>query len=273
MASRAPRSTFACVALALIAVLLVAGFAALGQWQLERRAWKHALISRVEQRVHAPATALPPPSQWPQISAAGDEYRHLQVSGRFLHDRETLVQAVTAHGSGFWVMTPLQTENGETVLVNRGFIPPEARARQARAATESAGPVSVTGLLRLSEPGGGFLRRNDLAANKWYSRDVAAIAQARGLTQVAPFFLDANATPAPPAGDSTFASPAWPLAGLTVIKFQDHHLIYAITWYTLALMVLGATVLVAREQGRRRRDHMGDNPPHVARDSEDPSLD
>lgn len=269
MASRASRSTAARVALVLIATLLFSGFVALGQWQVARRAWKLDLISRVEARVHAPAAALPPPSQWPQISAAGDEYRHLRVSGHFLHERETLVQAVTEHGSGFWVMTPLLTDDGQTVLVNRGFVPPEASTRATRAATETTGPVTITGLLRISEPGGGFLRSNDPAAHRWHSRDVAAIAHAQQLDQsgqLAPFFLDADAPP-PLPGRNMQDKPAWPLAGLTVIRFQNHHLVYAMTWYALALMVLGGALLVAREQRRRRREHMTDNTAHVDRDS------
>ncbi len=38
----------------------------------------------------------------------------------------------------------------------------------------------MTGLLRLSEPKGAFLRSNDPKDDRWYSRDVAAIAAARG---------------------------------------------------------------------------------------------
>lgn len=219
------------------ALLLFAGFLALGSWQVQRRAWKLDLIDRVEQRVHAPAVAAPGAAQWPQVSASNDEYRHVQLTGRFLHDRETLVQAVTELGSGFWVMTPLQQTDGNLVLVNRGFVPPEARDPAARGTPASTGTVNVAGLLRLSEPGGGFLRKNDPAAERWYSRDVQAIAVARGLAvgSVAPFFVDAEASPGGTAGRST-----WPAGGLTVIAFHNSHLVYALTWYALAAMVAGA---------------------------------
>jgi surfeit locus 1 family protein len=263
VASRAPRSTAACLAMVAVAVLLTAGFSALGVWQLERRAWKLDLMDRVAQRVFAPAAPLPPQADWPQVSAASDEYRHLAVSGRFLHDRETLVQAVTTLGAGFWVLTPLQLPNGATLLVNRGFVPPEARARAVRAATDTPAEVALSGLLRLSEPGGGFLRHNDPSADRWYSRDVAAIAAARGLAHVAPFFLDAGA---PPRTDSS-AAPSWPVGGLTVITFHNKHLVYALTWFTLALMVSGAGALVAREERQRRRQRLEDNQGHVDRES------
>lgn len=269
MASRAPRSTAACLALAAVAVLLFAGFLALGIWQVERRAWKLDLMDRVAQRVSAPAAALPPMAQWPQITAASDEYRHLEVSGHFLNDRETLVQAVTIQGAGFWVLTPLQLADGTTLLVNRGFVPPEARTPATRHATESNAEVTVSGLLRLSEPAGGFLRHNDPAGDRWFSRDVAAIAQARGLGQAAPFFLDAGA----PARNSISAAPAWPLGGLTVITFKNNHLVYALTWFGLALMVLGASVLVVREERQRRRERLEDNTSHVDRETADATPD
>jgi surfeit locus 1 family protein len=53
--------------------------------------------------------------------------------------------------------------------------------------------IALTGLLRIGEPGGGFLRRNDPANDRWYSRDVQALAAARGLRDAAPFFVDAKA--------------------------------------------------------------------------------
>ena len=96
------------LALALCALAAFAGFFALGTWQLERRAWKLDLIERVDQRVHAPAGDAPGPGQWPRVNRADDEYRHVRASGRFLHDRETLVQATTELGSGYWVLTPLR---------------------------------------------------------------------------------------------------------------------------------------------------------------------
>ena len=112
------------------------------------------------------------------------------------------MQAATELGSGYWVMTPLQLADGGTVLVNRGFVLPEWRKAQAGAAQAPA-QASVTGLLRMGEPGSGFLRNNDPAANLWYSRDLPAIATARGLSDVAPYFIDADAV----AGDRSPARP------------------------------------------------------------------
>jgi len=248
------RSTAARVALAVCAVLAFAGFVALGTWQVERRAWKLDLIARVDQRVHAPATAAPGRTEWPTVNAANDEYRHVRLAGTFLHDKETLVQASTRLGAGFWVLTPLRNSaDGTVVLVNRGFVPPEAQKREARAATEPQGETTVAGLLRLTEPKGGFLRKNDPAGERWFSRDVQAIAAARGLGDVAPYFVDAEAAPAQPGTPATDA-PAWPAGGLTVISFPNSHLVYALTWYGLALMVLIAAWFVRRSENAAHAD-------------------
>ncbi|MPT39661.1 MAG: SURF1 family protein [Achromobacter sp.] len=244
--SRNPRSATTLVILGALAVVLFAGLCALGTWQVHRLAWKRALIAQVEQRAHAPATPAPARAEWPALSADNAEYRRVSASGTYQYDRQTLVQAATELGSGYWVMTPLQLADGGTVLVNRGFVLPEWRKAQTGAAQAPA-QASVTGLLRMGEPGSGFLRNNDPAANLWYSRDLPAIATARGLSDVAPYFIDADAV----AGE-TDARKA-PVGGLTVLSFPNNHLVYAITWYALAAMVLVGAFIFVREEKRARR--------------------
>lgn len=243
-----PLPTVWLTALALFAAAAIAGLVALGNWQVERRAWKLGLIAQVAERVHAAPVAAPAAAQWAGLTRANAEYRRVRASGTFLDDRQTLVQAVTEQGGGYWVMTPLRLADGSTVLVNRGFVAEPFRARVAPA---GSGTSEVVGLLRMSEPGNGLLRHNDAARDQWFSRDVAAIAARRGLdgNQVAPYFIDAAAVP-PPAG----ADPqAWPVGGLTVTAFSNNHLGYALTWYGLALMVAAAAAYVGREEYRKRR--------------------
>jgi len=235
--------------MAIGALLLFSSFVALGTWQVHRRAWKLDLIDRVEQRVHAPAVAAPPPAQWAQLTAANSEYRRVWVSGVFQNELETLVQATTDLGAGFWVLTPLREEDGSVVLINRGFVPPERRDRAAHGAGDATTVAIVTGLLRMTESGGAFLRRNVPAADRWYSRDVQAIAAARGLRRVAPYFVDEEASGGVREGGP---SDILPVGGLTVVSFRNTHLSYAITWYTLALMVIVGTWIVGREEHRRR---------------------
>ncbi|WP_085808481.1 SURF1 family protein [Sphingomonas sp. TZW2008] len=223
-------------AFAALCLALAAGFVALGIWQVERRAWKLDLIAKVNARINAAPVALP--TDW----TADHEYRRVRVRGIFMNTRETLVQAVTARGPGWWVLTPLVTTQPPRgiVLVNRGFVP--AARRDPATRPPPTGVVPVTGLIRTTEPGGGFLRRNDPAAGRWYSRDVAAIARTRGLGPTAPAFIDADATPNPGG---------YPIGGLTVIAFRNTHLVYALTWFGLAALSLAGAVLVIRGKGAR----------------------
>ena len=55
-------------------------------------------------------------------------------------------------------INPAAPPGRHTVLVNRGFVAPENRQRAQRREGEPRGPVTVTGLLRPSEPGGASAR-------------------------------------------------------------------------------------------------------------------
>ncbi len=232
------------LAFALVMLIGIGITSGLGLWQVERREWKLGLIARVAERVDQAPMPAPGPADWPGVTAATQEYRHVQMAGHYLNDRETLVQAVTALGGGFWVLTPFRTDRGFTVLVNRGFVPADRRDPAQRQAGNIDTETTVTGLLRIAEPGGGFLRDNDSAAGRWYSRDVAAIAAARGLTDAAPYFVDADARP----NDG-----GWPQGGMTVVQFRNSHLGYALTWFGLAAMLVAALIAVLRGGTARRQ--------------------
>lgn len=232
---RAPRSALTLTVLGVLAALGIAALLSLGVWQVQRLAWKTDLIERVETRLASPPSPAPTPAEWADVSEANDEYRKVTVTGRFLHDQSVQTQAVTALGAGFWLMTPVQTADG-TYLVNRGFVPSDNRD----GATLPEGDVTVTGLMRMTEPEGGFLRKNDPAADRWFSRDVAAIGSAKGLT-LAPFFIDAE------------IGQGLPVGGLTVVSFPNKHLGYALTWFALAAGLAGAAIYVALYEKRLRR--------------------
>jgi len=245
---RQPRGPVALSLLTLLGVLLFASFVALGTWQVYRLGWKRDLIARVDARVHAAPVAAPGRGQWGEVNAQNSEYRHVELQGRFLNDRRTLVWAATDLGSGYWLVTPLQQADGSVVLINRGFVPADWCGLKSSCDAGPSGDTRVTGLLRISEAPRPF-RHNDPARNSWYTRDVAAIAEARGVKDVAPYFVDEDAAP----GTLDVGKPAWPQGGLTVVSFPNNHLSYLITWYVLALMVLAAGIYVARDERRLRR--------------------
>lgn len=244
--------------LLLLAGLIFSGFLILGIWQVQRLQWKLALIERIDQRVQAAPIAAPNRALWPAISRESSEYTRVQVAGHFDHSREKLVRASTELGSGFWVVTPLQTTAGFWILVNRGFVPAAYSAPSSR--PDSNEQQTVVGLLRLTEPGGSFLQHNDVVAGRWYSRDVQAIATSVALdarpgaasaVAVAPYFIDAAAS-----ADAQ----AWPRGGLTVLNFYNNHTVYALTWFALAAMVAGAAVYLLRSERQLRASLAGGEP-------------
>jgi surfeit locus 1 family protein len=217
----------------------------LGNWQLDRRIWKLDLIQRVDARVHASSEPAPNVSQWQTISKDADEYRRVSVNGNFLNNKDTLVVAATELGSGYWVLTPFQRVDESFVLVNRGFI-----SQGVQPVPPLTGLQQVVGLLRMTEPEGSVLRTNEPALDRWYSRDVAAIATHQKLI-AAPYFIDAEKQ----VLEQTLL-PAKiaqvPVGGLTRISFYNSHMVYAVTWYGLAIMIIGAGVIIVRENRRSK---------------------
>ncbi len=96
-------------------------------------------------------------------------------------------------------MAPLYLSDGTSILINRGFVPADKRDPSTRSEGQKPTPVKITGLLRITEPKGTLLKSNDPANERWYSRDVAAIAERRNVADVAPYFIDADAAPNPAA--------------------------------------------------------------------------
>jgi surfeit locus 1 family protein len=214
----------------------VAGLAVLiglGTWQLQRKQWKDALITKIAARV----TAEPMPlAQARQIwSGGGDiEYLHVVARGRFHHDKERYLYAPAKSGLGWHVYTPLQIAPSRIVWVNRGFVPDAKKAPQSRSAAQSAGEVEVRGLARAPAHKGLFTPENDVAHNLWYWPDSAAMtasAFAGGPIEATPFVIDADAEPQPPGG--------LPQGGVTRLDLPNSHLHYALTWYGLALTLIG----------------------------------
>ena len=213
----------------LAAALLVS----LGVWQLQRLAWKRAIIATIETRTVAPPVGLPPEADWATLDPAAIAYRHVTVTGTFEHDKEALVfrpldtpRSGPFSGIGNLVLTPLRLPSGAVVIVNRGFVPQERTDPASRAAGQIAGPVTLTGLMREPESRNGFTPADDPAHRLWYTRDPASIAAALGLERVAPFTIDEDRT-AVPGG--------LPQAGETVLDIPNNHLSYALTWFGLAV--------------------------------------
>jgi surfeit locus 1 family protein len=244
-------------AMAAFAVLI-----ALGTWQIERKAWKEALIASLTQRLAVPPQALPPAKDWAKLDRAADEYRRVKFVASLDNTREALVFAAASAfrpdvtSPGYWVFTPAGLvsfaedsvigKRETVVIVNRGFVPDARRDPQTRAAGQMTGPVEITGALRWPDERHWFTPADDPAHNLWFTRDPAGIAAAKGLdpkaVTVAPFYIEQEA-PTPPRG--------LPQPGKLVVALPDNHLQYALTWYGLAAVLAAVFGSWAATSGRR----------------------
>ena len=223
------------------ATLVFAVLIGLGTWQLQRKAWKEGLIAALTTQLAAPPIALPAASAWSRLDEDRLQYHRVSFTAQFDNSKEALVYAIPStfrpdvqdRGPGYWVFTPARLSDGSVVIVNRGFVPEGRQDPKSRAQGEIAGPVTIAGALRWPDTRNWFTPRDDPTHNLWFSRDPAAIAVAKGLGPVAPFYVEQE-SPVPPGG--------LPLPGKLVVTLPDNHLQYALTWYGLALVLAGTFI-------------------------------
>ena len=158
--------------LAALAVLI-----GLGVWQLQRLHWKEGLIARIETRTKGDPITL---KQAIAMAREGRDpsYYRVRVDGRFHHAKERYLYAVSEGRVGWHVITPLETADGEMVLVDRGFVPdraerpvlarPRAGRERGRRHRHRAGrPRPKTCSPPTTSP----------AANRWFWRDLQGMAR------------------------------------------------------------------------------------------------
>jgi len=204
----------------------LAALLALGVWQLQRREWKHELLARI-----AAERAAPPRDLVEVLTGPEDrrDYAHVEADGDLDATRGVhIFAAVGQGGADYRVIAPLDYGDGRYVLVDLGTIT-EAEKTQMKGPVPMAagGSIHVEGILRPSEPAGWATAVPDLKGNRWYTRDVPAIAAALDLKDVPPFVLQAET---PNAGGLPRPVPFQP-------ELSDNHLAYAVTWFSLALIL------------------------------------
>lgn len=201
----------------------------LGVWQLHRLAWKENLISEIKARASAPPESLPAIEAWPQLRAEDYEYRHVAAEGVFENGMETLVFHPEGE-PGYHVLTPLRLSSGGYVIVNRGFVPLALKEQGSRPGGQAEGTVTITGLMRPPETRGFFTPADDPAKEQYFTSDPGAIARRLALAPAAPFMIDADPSPVPGG---------WPRGGTTALRVPNNHLSYALTWFGLAVALVG----------------------------------
>jgi surfeit locus 1 family protein len=203
----------------LLLVLPVLGILlGLGTWQLQRLHWKTALLAEIAAAEALPARPLdpgaPPPS-WMRVAA----------TGRFDHGREALL-GLEVRGPilGARLLVPLLRDGAPPLLVDRGWVPVDRAGSLAR----PEGPVTVEGYIRPGERPNRFSATDDTAGRRFFTFDPPAIAAALGLPTSEAFGLVALG-----------AGAGLPDPARTLPRPTNSHLGYVITWYGLALSLLG----------------------------------
>jgi surfeit locus 1 family protein len=225
--SRKGLAWFTLFTLAALAILLSLGF-----WQLRRLEWKEGLIAEIEARSKGTPISL---KEAIDLAHAGKDpsYYRVHVQGRFENDKERYLYALSTDGEPGWhVITPFDSDEGDLVLIDRGFVPDNLRDPSARSAGQLEGDIDVTGLVRLPENQGLFTPDNDPKGNRWFWRDLDGLTFSMFPTATmnpVPFFLEAEKSDVPGG---------WPQGGQTRLELPNNHLQYAITWFLLAFAVL-----------------------------------
>jgi cytochrome oxidase assembly protein ShyY1 len=224
---------------AIFTFVMVAVFIGLGVWQLQRREEKHVLIAALTERLAAAPLPLPDAAQWPKLDPVRDEFRRVTFVATYAHAPDAMVYSAGSAvrediaGPGTWAFLPARLAGGETVVINTGFVENTMQQREvedrAVAKLVTGQPVTLTGYLRFPEHPGLLAPAENRDKRLWFVRDHAAMASALGWGNVAPFYIDLE-QPMPASGV--------PKPGPLTVHLRDEHMQYAITWFSLAVVVV-----------------------------------
>jgi cytochrome oxidase assembly protein ShyY1 len=238
---------------AVFTFVMVAIFIGLGVWQLQRRVEKHALIVALTERLAAAPAPLPDAAQWLKLDPARDEFRRVSFTGTYIRAPDAMVYSAGSavredvSGPGTWAFLPARLAGGETVVINTGFVENTMQDREvedrAVAKLVTGQPVTLTGYLRFPEQAGLLTPAENREKRLWFVRDHTAMASQLGWGNVASFYIDLE-TPVPANGV--------PKPGPLTVHLRDEHMQYAITWFSLAVVVMIAfgVWLRGRRMGR-----------------------
>ena len=227
----APRARFSFVLAAAVAICL-AILVGLGVWQVQRLHWKEALLARIAALSAAPAEPLEVVLRRlpDQIDI---EYVRVQTACPALEKLPTLrLYAVKDGMAGYRLIAacPIAADPYGSILVDRGFIPREVVDTPPTPVLLSQ---PIVGVLRKGDTANFVTPKNHPETNDWYLRDIPAMAQRLNAPRPAPTFLMLE-SPAP-TGPGPQPAPV-------PTDIPNNHLAYALTWFGLALSLLGVYI-------------------------------
>ncbi len=204
----------------LFGLLGVAILVSLGVWQMQRLAWKQAVLADIEARIAGEPGALPV-----RIEPERDKYASVAVAGTLTAPELHVLVGAKDLGAGYRLIQPL--EIGERrIMVDRGFIP-----LVAKDSPRAQGPVRLIGNLHWPQEIDGYTPPPDTDNGIWFARDVPAMAAALGTEPV--LLVVRRQEGRAPVGITPLPVGS---AGIS-----NDHLQYAITWFSLAFIWLAMT--------------------------------
>ncbi|WP_417514387.1 SURF1 family protein [Minwuia sp.] len=225
------------IPLTVSAAIAFAILCGLGIWQLQRLDWKNGLIEQIAARMDGAAVPLPAqldePDDW--------RFRRVTVTGTFDHAHEAHRLGKAERGRvGYRIFTPLIHDDGQAVMVERGWVPDGLKSPDTRPASLTEGSVTVTGVLRLPDERNLFTPDDDPVRNLWSASDPVAMGAAAGL-QTPPWYVVAEES-----------GVTWPRAGRPELHLINNHLEYAFTWFSLAVVLLVIWLIMGLRRAREQ---------------------
>jgi surfeit locus 1 family protein len=213
----------------MIAVAVLIG---LGGWQLERLQWKNHLLAELEAEYSKdPGRVRLTRDDIRAVASGKAMLRRGSITGRYLHNHEMRLRASYYKGeSGVDILTPFQVKGHKTLLlVNRGWAPPDKADPADRPKSRVRGTMSITGTLMRAEGHVIGTPDNKPEKGQWYYAAPEQMAEAQGLSHVAPVIFRVEAEPSPGT---------YPKARTERPRPHNRHLYYAIFWFTMAAVLL-----------------------------------
>ena len=184
----------------------------LGLWQLDCRAWKEDMLADITAGIQADPVPLP------DAIDPSMKYLPVTVSGTTTGAEIDVLSHTREQGAGYQIVSRFVTDDGRAILLDRGFVPQEAR-RIDRPPVR----LQVTGNLHWPQDASSSTPAPNMDENIWFARDVDAMA----LTlDTLPVLVVASAV----EGDNQGARPL-PVA---IEGIPNNHLSYAVQWFLIA---------------------------------------
>ncbi len=201
----------------------------LGSWQVYRLMWKNNLISNYLNKFNNEVIYYNGNLNFNEEL----EYRRINIEGKYINEKEILVIGKTFEGNaGFHLLTPLITKNNKVFIINRGWISEKYKLQNSRPFTIIKNNISINGIIRKPQNKGYFVPENDPIGNFWFTikpREIEKALNLQNLDFERNFYISSI---------RNSKKLSLPIGVSGTPNFRNQHLSYAITWYSLAIVLI-----------------------------------